>query len=120
MRFVNAKAADIEKALPGVKVDVEFQNSSITAVTLTGTNGDVVKLAMNSYSFVALITEKPKTEKKFEVAGTVCNGNGTFKAVVNTEEEAKEVVERIESGDQFNSHRGDKLEVKPVEVDVPF
>lgn len=70
MRYAKVKhPAEIQ--LEGVTVEMETVDDSLQSVTITDVKGNVLKLAMISYTLYAQIPAPPKMVKRYAVQGTV-------------------------------------------------
>jgi hypothetical protein len=57
--------------IEGYRIDIDKTDSTINAVTITRDGEPVVRFAMRSYSLVAEIPAKPKTETQHRLTGRV-------------------------------------------------
>jgi hypothetical protein len=70
MKFERIKK-DSQLTLNGVTFETEYHDSALQGVTMRDAAGNVVRLALNSYSLYALVPAKPTVVKRHRVAGTV-------------------------------------------------
>lgn len=104
-----------EMELLGIKIDAEWRDKELVAVTLTDTNGRMLKIAKTDYSMRAFTPAPPEKKTVHVVSGKV-RGIGT------------EIREQFDDSYAANSRRSeieqaDVLEavnVSTEEVEIPF
>jgi hypothetical protein len=108
-----------EVKLEGVTVDIEKRAGNVNSITFTDAAGNTVKVAKDSYSEIAiLVPAKPKKETKYAVAGKVL-GIAEHKEVFDTQYDAQARLNEILKENNYPD-KDAGLEVKPVEVEIPF
>ena len=116
MKYHSAKTAK-EVVLEGITVEFETRDGSLHSVTLTDKQGNTCKIAKTDYStMAALVPAPPEKVKKFQVSGTL-KGVSTVCETFDSDFEATTRKSEIERA--FGYDEGVKLEVSPVEVELP-
>jgi hypothetical protein len=70
MRFEKVKK-DAQLVLKGISFETAWHDGSLQSVTMRDDAGNVLKLAVESYSFYALVPAAPKMVKRYKVSGTL-------------------------------------------------
>ena len=108
-----------EITLEGITVELEKRNTELYSVSFTDSKGNVVKVSKGGYSEIqVLVPATPKKETKYAVTGKVL-GVAEYKEVLDTEYEASNRLNEIVKTAGYPSNNAG-LEVKPVEVEIPF
>lgn len=104
--------SESQLVLKGIRFDVLWTDNSITQVSATDDDGNLVVFKVESYNFKAMVKAPPKMVKKHLLVGTVAGMSvENFYEDKYEAEEAKREHERMVSSDEYCT-----LEIKPVEV----
>lgn len=78
MNLKSVKAAEAKGVkLDGISMEWEWRDGSLYQLTLTDAKGQVLRVAMNSYSMQALIVAPVEKKTVFAVKGTIGGRTGT-------------------------------------------
>lgn len=111
MRFKSVKNAK-DLALAGIAFEIEQVDGSVQSLSMTDSDGNLVRLSLRSYSLQIEIPAPPKTVKQWQLSGTVLGLPVSLN--FKNDYEAKGALEKYRNAAYDVSLV--QLEVAPVEV----